>query len=86
MTEVDDQKAPKAPQKTDDTSADAQKDAPGCVVRMPLDQDRIMTKSVASRLEPGMAVSAEIKTGKRLIIQYIISPIKRASHESITER
>ncbi len=83
MTEVDDQKAPKAPQKTDDTSADAQKDAPGCVVRMPLDQDRIMTKSVASRLEPGMAVSAEIKTGKRLMIQYVISLVKVPYYQPI---
>jgi hemolysin D len=27
---------------------------------------------------PGLAVQAEIKTGERLIIQYILSPIARA--------
>jgi hemolysin D len=83
---VDDQKAPKAPQKTDDSSTDEQKDAPGYVVRVALDQDRIMTESGASMLEPGMAVGAEIKTGRRLAIDYAFSPVKRTLHNSIGDR
>lgn len=37
-------------------------------------------------ISPGMNVTAEIKTGKRRIIEYLISPIERARHESLRER
>ena len=38
------------------------------------------------RLQPGMAATVEIKTGKRRIIQYILSPIIKYSNESLRER
>ncbi|WP_281406144.1 MULTISPECIES: hypothetical protein [unclassified Rhizobium] len=37
-------------------------------------------------LKPGMAVTAEIKTGSRRIIQYLLSPLKEYASESIKER
>ena len=37
-------------------------------------------------LSPGMNVTAEIKTGKRRIIEYLLSPIQKASSESLRER
>jgi hemolysin D len=37
-------------------------------------------------ISPGMSVTAEIKTGKRRIIEFLISPIERARHESLRER
>ena len=37
-------------------------------------------------ISAGMNVMAEIKTGKRRIIEYLISPIERARHESLRER
>lgn len=37
-------------------------------------------------ISPGMNVTAEIKTGKRRIIEYLMSPIERARHESLRER
>ena len=37
-------------------------------------------------LGPGMNVTAEIKTGKRRVIQYLLDPIQRAAHESFYER
>ncbi len=37
-------------------------------------------------LTPGMAVSAEIKTGKRRIIEYFLSPLLQHSKESMGER
>jgi hemolysin D len=37
-------------------------------------------------LFPGMAVTVEIKTGRRRIISYLLSPIARYSHESMRER
>ena len=37
-------------------------------------------------LQPGMAVTAEIKTGNRSIIDYLLSPIARKAQESLHER
>jgi hemolysin D len=37
-------------------------------------------------VQPGMAVQAEIKTGKRRIIQYLLSPISQALNEAGRER
>ena len=37
-------------------------------------------------LAPGMNLSAEIKTGQRRVIDYLISPVRRAADESLTER
>jgi len=38
------------------------------------------------KLSPGMNVTAEIKTGKRRVIEYLLSPVKRAVGESLKER
>ena len=37
-------------------------------------------------LAPGMNVTAEIKTGKRRVIEYLLSPVQRAVGESLKER
>jgi hemolysin D len=37
-------------------------------------------------LAPGMNLSAEIKTGKRRVIDYLLSPVQRAADESMKER
>jgi hemolysin D len=37
-------------------------------------------------LSPGMNVTAEIKTGKRRVIEYLLSPIQRSVSESLGER
>lgn len=37
-------------------------------------------------LTPGMAVTAEIKTGRRRVIQYLLSPLLRARQTALTER
>ncbi len=37
-------------------------------------------------LSPGMAVTVEVKTGRRRIISYLLSPLMRYSHDSIRER
>ncbi len=37
-------------------------------------------------LSPGMAVTVEVKTGRRRIISYLLSPLARYSHDSIRER
>jgi hemolysin D len=37
-------------------------------------------------LSPGMNITAEIKTGKRRVIEYLLSPVQRAGSESLRER
>ena len=37
-------------------------------------------------LSPGMNITAEIKTGRRRIIEYLLSPVRRAGSESLRER
>jgi hemolysin D len=38
------------------------------------------------RLTPGMAVTVEIKTGKRRVIEYFLSPLLEHANESLKER
>ena len=38
------------------------------------------------RLSPGMNVTAEIKTGQRRVIDFLLSPIQKAGSESLRER
>ena len=42
--------------------------------------------TLCDRVQPGMAVQAEIKTGQRRIIQYLLSPISKAMSEAGRER
>jgi hemolysin D len=38
------------------------------------------------KLSPGMNITAEIKTGQRRVIEYLLSPVQRAGSESLRER
>jgi len=38
------------------------------------------------KLSPGMNLTAEIKTGKRRVIEFLLSPVQRATSESLRER
>ena len=38
------------------------------------------------RLTPGMAVTVEVKTGTRRVIEYFLSPLMQVSSESLRER
>ncbi len=38
------------------------------------------------KLAPGMSLTAEIRTGERRVIEYLLSPIQRAGQESLRER
>jgi multidrug efflux pump subunit AcrA (membrane-fusion protein) len=37
-------------------------------------------------LQPGMTVTADIRTGERTIADYLLSPIARKTQESLHER
>jgi hemolysin D len=54
--------------------------------RISLDQTSMRIENRMVNLEPGMAVTAEIKSGSRHIIGYLLSPLSRASHEALRER
>lgn len=49
----------------------------------PDDPDRL---PLCDRIQPGMSVQAEIKTGRRRIIQYLLSPISQTLREAGHER
>jgi hemolysin D len=70
-------------------SADAvQDDKRGAIfpATLALAQDAIGVDGKRVRLSPGMNVTAEIKTGSRRVIEYLISPLQRAGAESLRER
>ena len=51
-----------------------------------LDRDTMDVDGKPVRLSPGMAVSAEIETGKRRVIEFFLSPLLRYKDESLKER
>ncbi|HEV2679379.1 MAG TPA: HlyD family type I secretion periplasmic adaptor subunit [Rhodanobacter sp.] len=53
---------------------------------MALPQDTMQIDDRRIRLTPGMAVTAEIKTGRRRIISYLLSPLIQHANESLHER
>jgi hemolysin D len=69
----------------DPTAADGQS-GPVYMARIALDQDWMMTENGKVQLTPGMAVTAEIQTGERRLISYLLSPLVRKVTESMHER
>jgi membrane fusion protein, hemolysin D len=59
---------------------------PVFMARVALDRSAIVTGDQVLRLKPGMAVTVEIDTGMRRIIDYLLSPLVRHTEESMTER
>lgn len=55
-------------------------------VTLALDVTTLNVDGKMIRLAPGMSLAAEIKTGKRRVIEYLLSPIQRAGGESLRER
>ncbi|MBC7994809.1 MAG: HlyD family type I secretion periplasmic adaptor subunit [Rhizobacter sp.] len=51
-----------------------------------LSQNSIVVDGKRIHLSPGMNVTAEIKTGKRRVIDYLLSPVQTAVGESMRER
>lgn len=51
-----------------------------------LTRQRLEADGEALKLTPGMAVNAEIKLADRTILEYLLSPVKKAFHEAGRER
>jgi hemolysin D len=54
--------------------------------RVRLDEDTIRVDQREVTLTPGMAVSAEIGTGRRRVIEFFLDPIRKTTSESMRER
>ena len=54
--------------------------------RVKMERAKINVDGTDVNLSPGMAVSVEIKTGKRRVIEYFLSPLMQYGHESLRER
>jgi hemolysin D len=54
--------------------------------RISLDRSRMQIDERTVDLSPGMAVTVEIKTGSRMILSYLLSPLLRYRQESLRER
>jgi hemolysin D len=54
--------------------------------RVRMDRSTIAVEGKQVNLSPGMAVTVEIKTGKRRLIEYLLSPLLKSVKESLRER
>ena len=54
--------------------------------RVSLDRTQMQVEEHRVNLSPGMAVTAEIKTGSRTIMSYLLSPMLKYRQESLRER
>lgn len=54
--------------------------------RVSMDRTSMSVEGKQVRLAPGMAVTVEIKTGQRRVIQYVLSPLLKSAREGLRER
>jgi hemolysin D len=54
--------------------------------RVSMDRGTIQVEGKQVNLTPGMAVTVEVKTGQRRIIEYLLSPLLKSVKESLRER
>lgn len=54
--------------------------------RVRMERSSMRVDGTDVRLSPGMAVTVEVKTGKRRVIEYFLSPLIQATSESMRER
>lgn len=54
--------------------------------RVKLDRAELEIDGITVRLNAGMSLTAEIKTGRRRVIDYLLSPLQQHSTESLRER
>ncbi len=73
-----------------DISGDAVQDEKTGALRFParitLDSAVVATETGPVTLTPGLAVTADIHTGRRRLIEYFMSPVLECVHESFGER
>jgi hemolysin D len=63
-----------------------EKRGPVYAARIRLLQDHLTVDGRQAPITPGMAASAEIHTGQRRVLDYLLSPIAKYQHEALRER
>jgi hemolysin D len=69
-----------------EASGDAKVVGPFYAAHIALDRSAMQIDDRLVNLAPGMTVTAEINTGSRRLISYLLSPLAKYSHESLRER
>jgi hemolysin D len=69
-----------------DSNTDPKPDELVYAARVSLDQTKMQIEDKLVNLSPGMAVTVEIKTGSRTVLNYLLSPLLRYKQESLRER
>jgi hemolysin D len=88
--------ADSTPRKPSDTSPGSAQAADGSadlktpelvyIAHISLDQTEMDVDGKTVHLSPGLTVTAEIKTGSRRVISYLLSPLLKYKQESLRER
>jgi hemolysin D len=73
-----------SPDKTKDNEPKGQE--LGYAARISLDRAQIQIEDTLASLSPGMAATAEVKTGSRRFISYLLSPILKYKQDALRER
>ena len=60
--------------------------SPGYIARIQPDKTSIMVDGQEQELGPGMAITAEIRTGERTVMDYLMSPLVREAQSGLRER
>ena len=55
-------------------------------VKITLDRSQIDVDGKLIQISAGMSVNAEIRTGTRRVIEYVLSPLVQHEHEALHER
>jgi hemolysin D len=55
-------------------------------MQLVMQKNTIVVNGKPIALRPGMQVTAEVKTGKRRIIEYLLTPVIKGFKESVRER
>jgi hemolysin D len=84
--DLQDQAKDKGQQGLQGTKPPADDQGPVYSARISLDRSQMQIEDKVVNLAPGMAVTAEIKTGERRIISYLLSPLRKYRQESLRER
>jgi len=71
---------------SDQASDDTHPTGEGYVAHVALNSARMLVDGEEQAVTPGMAVTAEIKTGRRSVMSYLLSPLRRYAHEGVRER
>ena len=56
------------------------------VVTLTLGASQMVVEGKKVNLSPGLNLTAEVRTGQRRVIDFVLSPVQRAGSESLRER